>query len=352
MKLLQPRLRMPLFTLVLLLSLSAGTLAAQSDSDTIATVRLSKTDVILGKEYNSIVKRLGELRGNLSQDERKQVLQQLIDNRLILQAANRDRITVTDSEAQQYALQLISSQAGRALTDAEMRQMVQEQGLGYQDFINEAKNNLIMRKFVEQKYGSEINKVAMPSAQDIDAYYNANLGQFAHNDLIKFEQILVQFNSQDASAKAEIKKKADDLFARVRDKGEKIADLAPLYSDDPQSKQRNGDVSYVPRGIPQLEAIFGKNFFDKLFALKVGDLSLIESNVGYHIVRITDRKPKGLYSLDDKIPGAGDISLRNYLSQTLQSQLKNQKLEELVKQHMVELRKEASINILYKQLAP
>ncbi len=327
-------------------------LFGQKDTDILATVRLTKTQVILGKEFNNVVQRLQELRRAqpLSNDDKKEILESLINNHLVLQAAERDNISVSDSEVDNFALQMVSQQAGKQLNKAEMRKLLEEEGVVYQDFLNNARNSIIIRRFVQKKYGSKLKSIARPSDKDIEEAYNENLQQFVHKDMIRFRQILVQFKQNDQITKAESRNKARDLLQRVQTKGDTISELAPLYSDDPQSKARGGDVSYIPKGLEQLENVFGKAFFDNLFALKEGQITMLESNVGYHIVEIIDIREAGLYKLDSEILGKKGITVKSYVRNMLVQQRQAKRLEELVSQYMKELRNQASIKILYKAL--
>ena len=331
--------------------LLSAALFAQSDTETLATVRLTKTKVILGKEYNDVARRLVQLRGTaLSNEERKEVLESLINNQLVLQAAQRDNISVSDAEVSNFALQMVSQQAGKQLSNAEMRKLLEEEGVAYPDFLNNARNSIIIRRFVQKKYGGDLDRVEEPSDRDIEKAYNENIQQFVHQDMIRFNQILVQFESVKQRSKREARNKAADLLERVRKKGEKIADLAPLYSDDPQSKARGGDVSYIPRGVEQLEQLFGKNFFDSLFVLRTGDIQILESQVGYHVVEVTDYQEAGLYKLESEIYGADGMTVKEYVRNSLVQQAQAERLEELVGNYMNQLRKEATIRILYKPL--
>ncbi len=326
-------------------------LFAQKDTETLATIRLIKTEVILGKEYNEVIRRLAELRGGqLDDDDRKEVLESLINNHLVLQAAERDDISVSDDEVNTFALQMVSQQAGKPLSEAEMRKLLEQKGLAYKEFLNNARNSIIIRRFVQKKYGSDLQNVAEPSDKQIEYTYNENLQQFVHKDMIRFNQILVQFDSTDENAKKAVKNKAEDLLKRVKVNGEKISDLAPLYSDDPQSKTRGGDVSYIPRGMPELEKVFGKSFFDQLFTLRKGEIAMLQSNVGYHIVVITDYQAAGLYKLDAEIPGSNGQTVKDAVRSLLVQQAQAKRLEELVSKYMEQLRKEATIKILYKPL--
>jgi len=80
------------------------------------------------------------------------------------------------------------------------------------------------------------------------------------------------------------REKAEELLARIR-KGEKLSFLAGIYSDDPGSKEQEGDLGCLGRGtlVPAFEAA--------AFRLKNGEVSeVVETEFGYHIIEMVERK--------------------------------------------------------------
>ncbi|MDD3743681.1 MAG: peptidylprolyl isomerase, partial [Lentimicrobiaceae bacterium] len=68
-------------------------------------------------------------------------------------------------------------------------------------------------------------------------------------------------------------------------KGENFAALATLYSEDPGSAKKGGEIGYVGRGqlFPEYEAA--------AFGLEKGDISeIIKTQAGYHIIQLIDRR--------------------------------------------------------------
>jgi parvulin-like peptidyl-prolyl isomerase len=97
-----------------------------------------------------------------------------------------------------------------------------------------------------------------------------------------------------ALSKEEAKKKAQSILDRIR-KGEDFAKLAEENSDDPGSKTKGGDLDYFPKGamVPQ--------FDQAAFSLPVGQVSdLVETQFGYHIIKVEDHRTKGLDDQDTK----------------------------------------------------
>lgn len=84
-----------------------------------------------------------------------------------------------------------------------------------------------------------------------------------------------------AAAKARI----DSVYMRLKN-GEDFAKLASEYSEDQGSKNNGGDLNYFER------RMMVKEFDEAAFNLKIGEISnVISTSFGYHIIKLTDRKP-------------------------------------------------------------
>jgi hypothetical protein len=77
---------------------------------------------------------------------------------------------------------------------------------------------------------------------------------------------------------------AEKLYHEVL-KGANFAELAKKYSTDPGSAKKGGDLGYFPHG--QMVAPFDK----AAFSMKVGQIRLVKSSYGWHIIKVTGRKP-------------------------------------------------------------
>ena len=106
---------------------------------------------------------------------------------------------------------------------------------------------------------------------------------------VKARHILFAYaGSQSASSevtrtKAEARQEAYRVLRLARVKGADFADLARTYSDGP-SKNRGGDLGFFRRG-DMVEA-----FNDYVFANSIGSLDVVETDFGYHIIEIEEKK--------------------------------------------------------------
>ncbi|MGA2481421.1 MAG: hypothetical protein ABSG63_22005, partial [Spirochaetia bacterium] len=121
--------------LAMLACLLAPTLWAQVLDKPAATVRLTKTQSVTVSQLQKVVAPLeAQAKRTLSKDERKLALDSLVSTLLIEQAAERDKVVVSDAELKasisDYEQSLgAAGNLGRAMTDAELQQYMQRNGV-------------------------------------------------------------------------------------------------------------------------------------------------------------------------------------------------------------------------------
>jgi len=102
-------------------------------------------------------------------------------------------------------------------------------------------------------------------------------------DSVKARHILVRINEGEAPDVARVR--ADSLFELAK-KGSDFAALAKANSSDPGSAEKGGDLGFFAEGM------MVKPFNDASFGGKKGDMVLVQSDFGFHIINITDQKGK------------------------------------------------------------
>jgi peptidyl-prolyl cis-trans isomerase D len=157
---------------------------------------------------------------------------------------------------------------------------------------------------------------ATVTGQQIERSYNDNIQQYSTPEQVRASHILIKSNGtpeEDAAAK----KKAEDLLAQIK-KGADFAELAKKNSQDEGSAVKGGDLDFFPRGqmVPE---------FDKVaFELEPGQVSdLVKSQFGYHIIKVTDRRPANTRPLAE-VRGQIEDQLKSEQAATAAEQLANQ----------------------------
>ncbi len=128
---------------------------------------------------------------------------------------------------------------------------------------------------------------------DIKSYYEQNLARYKTEEQRRASHILISAGkAASVGEKANAKAKAEKLLAQLRKIPADFAKLAKENSQDPGSAERGGDLDFFGKGM------MVKPFEDIAYKLKEGEISdLVESDFGYHIIRLTAIKPAATRSM-------------------------------------------------------
>jgi peptidyl-prolyl cis-trans isomerase D len=291
-----------------------------------------------------------------------QVLQQMVDERAALSEAERLGLRVSDEEVRQRILTLPAFQEnGAFIGEARYRQLLamQRPPMTPNDFEETMRRALLVDKLrasitgwlsipdqeLAQEYRRRNDKIKLAVASfpadsfrtqisvadaDLAAYFDAHPEEFripekrklryvlvdvealrskvevSQADLerayaessdvystpeeIRASHILLKTEGQDAAA---VRAKAEELLKQAR-AGADFAALAKQHSQDEGTAPLGGDLDFFGRGrmVPEFDAA--------AFALEPGQISdVVQTQYGFHIIKVTEKKPATTRSLDD-----------------------------------------------------
>ncbi|MFA5859771.1 MAG: peptidylprolyl isomerase [Elusimicrobiota bacterium] len=251
---------------------------------------------------------------------RDNVLDQMINLRLVQQEAKKRGIKISKPEVDRG----METVKNRFPTEADFSNELKRNGYTLTAFREKIEQQLMMMKILEIEVQSKIVK---PTEDDAKTLYNkiqkvVSAGGKAESGTELEKKELEQLAAEFALASAEqvrlrhilfevkptatdeenekIKQKAEDVKKQI-DNGGDIRELAKKYSDDTDSKNKGGDLGYVPkRNLPEL-----KDFEGAAFSLPVGGISgVVKTNFGYHILKVEEKKAAQKLAFDD---------IKNYL---------------------------------------
>jgi parvulin-like peptidyl-prolyl isomerase len=292
-----------LIALIVLITVSGY---SQDNLQTVATVNLIRTESITVRQLRTEVERMEQAAGRkLNQSERLQVLDVMINERLALQAAERDRITVSENEVNQQIQQLrnvLAQQLGRQPTDAEFNRAIREEsGLELPAFREQLRKQLVTQKYLMFKKETLINSIKVPTEEEIRAQFNLVRAQFVQPEMVRFTGIQVPFGP-DAASRRRAKELADQLISEIGSSPARF-DAVVARGQTPNSNYQAGDGGYIPRNM-EAQARLGADFVNTAFSLRQGDVSrVIESTTGYLIIKVTENHEMKNLGLDDVITG-------------------------------------------------
>ncbi len=346
--------RMSLF---LILAACSAVISAQAIDKPAATVRLTRAETISVRKLRKTVDPLEQRAGRaLTVEERKTILDGLVNRALIEQSAEKDKIYVSDAELKlaldQQKKDLGAQAAGRELTDAELQTVIKSSGVTWDEYVATIKYSQLILKYAQFKRPDLVSKIPQPTEEDAKEFYDANKTKyFVYDDMARIKWILVDtrnLTSKDERDKAA--KRADDILKELKG-GAKFEELVAKYSDDTSSKYKGGDKGYLIRSDTQVQQMYGTALFNAAFSVKKGETSgIIQTNVGYAIIMVTDRIDARILNLDDKIPPEYAKRVGDRVKEMLLAQRQNEAYTKSLTDIVAELKKQAEVKIFEENL--
>ena len=143
-----------------------------------------------------------------------------------------------------------------------------------------------------------IRKTITPNADEVKTYFEQNAARLGGQEERRASHILINAaKSAPAAERAQAKAKADELLAAIKKAPDTFGDVAKKNSQDPGSAINGGDLDFFPKGS------MVKPFEDAAFSMSKGDISpVVETEFGYHIIRLTDIKAPKQKNLEEMRP--------------------------------------------------
>jgi len=207
-------------------------------------------------------------------ETRLNILKQLVNDKLILSESKKLGITASDAEIDEYLESVRNDLKGKGM---DFDRLMKEQNLAIGDVRARYAEQIKIQKTIDQEIHSKI-KVQPSEASD---YYRDNIKEFTQPERVAVLAILIKLET--VRTPIESRKLAGDIH-RMLLEGKDFKKTAMNYTEGPD-KELGGDLGYVERG--QLL----KEIDNVIFFLKPGEISdVIETPIGYHILKVYDRK--------------------------------------------------------------
>jgi peptidyl-prolyl cis-trans isomerase SurA len=252
---------------------------------------------------------------------RKQLLRQLIDEKLIEQEARRLKLEVQPEDIERAVQEVIRR---NKLTPGELEEALRREGKSLEEYKREVLRPQLLRLRV---LNIQVRSRIAVSDDELKALYQQNLRSLGVETKVQARHIFVVV-AGDATEeqRAERRTLARSLARRVKD-GEDFAALARQYSDDSVSRADGGKLGLVGRGSlpPGIE--------DVVFSMKKGEIrGPLRTSRGFHIVQVTGRE---------------ESSARPYeeVREQLRNQLTAQKMEKATEAWLKDVRRKSYVDI-------
>ena len=272
----------------------------------------------------------------LFSEREKDVLRDLIDQQLLLDKGKDLGIT-GDTDLIKRLDQMRKDMKLETMEDLE--KAATSQGISYEDFKQNMRNQIITQKVIGEEVGSHLNI----TTEEQQKFYNEHKSELEQPESIRLSEILIApqkpaanaaggeqetdaaKQADDAAALAAAEAKANELLKQIK-AGASFDEIAKKNSAGPSAAQ-GGDLGVFKRGT------LAKELEDKTFAMKAGQITdVIRTKQGYVILKVTDHQMAG-------IPPMKDVTAK------IQDALYYEKLQPALRAYLTKLREDAYIKV-------
>lgn len=237
---------------------------------------------------------------------REQVLENLIGHRLMVQEARRLKIAPSKEEVDKA----FGEFKKQFPDEATFKQVVAKEGKTPEDLRRLISEGLQVFE-VGKQWGSDITV----NDEEMAKFYRERVADFALPEGINVRHILIAFKPNATQAdKDKTRARAQELLKQAQG-GADFAKLAAAHSEDPGSKNEGGSLGWITRETP-----FVQKFLEAAFKATVGQItSPVETEFGYHLIKVDERKAAGTMPLAEA---------RRFIKPILLEQKQKQRLDE------------------------
>ncbi len=267
--------------IVLLLSISA---AGWAQHETV----VDGVAAVVGKniiKYSDVERSYAQVRvrqgvGNAF-NNRCAILENLILNQLLVHKGEVDSVEVSDDEVNQYVDYYLKNDLRQYGTREALREAT---GFNYDELKEQYQRmirNMLLSRRVEYQLTEDVTVTPKEVAEFFATLPADSLPMIPER--YEFSEIELQPRITEVE-RDRVRTQLAELRERVI-KGEKFSMLATLYSQDPSSAKKGGELGFFSRG-----DMVGE-FESAAFALKPGEVSpIIETQFGLHILQLIERR--------------------------------------------------------------
>lgn len=231
---------------------------------------------------------------------KEKVVKELLVKALLEEECVKRGIEVTEEDLKNEIKTVIDKMGSKE----ELNKTLKQRGVSNDEFTEGLKSQIKMRKLAES-----ISEIKISDA-DAKKYYNNNINKFKYSEQVRASHILISADTlqiiRDIKAKnknisaEELNKKVEETMAAKKVIAEKVLKevkanpdnfetIAMEKSEDKGSGERGGELGYFSKEdmVPE--------FSKAAFAMKPNTISdsLVKSQYGYHIIKVTDRIEPG-----------------------------------------------------------
>lgn len=251
-----------------------------------------------------------DFRRELILQEGARMLLEMVDTRLIMQAAQQANVSITEHELDLKLQQAIA----RIGSERDFEDQLRQNRRSKAEFREELRAEALLERLALGTHPLDDT--------DLRQYYANHQSEFSYPAQVRVRLMLFREKASADTVAAALRTPAS-----AHEPDADFAGLAKAFSEDPATKDEGGDTGFFGRGD------FAKPICDRAFAMKPGQTSdVFQVPDGWAIIRLEATRPPGVQPFDK-------------LRDTLKARVQVQHLEQATKDWLRKTRANAQLNI-------
>lgn len=250
---------------------------------------------------------------------RREILERLIDEQLLLQQAAELKLSVSSEEIDR-SIEQIKKDYG--LTDQALRDELRRTGMTMAGYRQNTRREILKYRVLSAAVWSRVTV----TDKELQDYYDRNLKSGANVEVCARTVFLSIPENADNATVLEKEKAAKKILERAQ-AGDDFVTLAKEHSEDPATRSDGGDLGCFGKGM------MPKPTEELVFSMKPGEVrGPIRVDRGFHVIKLVDRK-------------VGDVKPLEEIKDELRQQIIQKERERATKSFLSELRKRTLVDV-------
>ncbi len=243
------------------------------------------TETELESQFLLYQAQLGLGPGELEETEklRREVLETMIENRILYAQAEKETLEVTREEVESALETAVSQMRERFASEEEFQAQLERERLTLEGLKGrhreEMRRSLLVQKLIQKRLTPRVSVTHL----DVERFYRESPDSvLAEPATLRLAHVLIPVVPSEETEQT-ARRRVQEILSAIN-AGASFSHLARERSDDSGTRDKGGDLGYFKRGemVPEFE--------QAAFSLAAGEMTVIRSRFGYHIIRAEGKR--------------------------------------------------------------
>ncbi len=228
-------------------------------------------------------------------ETKSRILDSFIADSLVAQTADRESIIVSNEKVDDQIQKIMKSMNLKSAEEFQ-KYIEKTEKVSYDDFRDDLRKNMIRELVMLIAIG-----ITPPSQKEAEDYYTEHKKEWSYE--LDIQHIMIKLNNETFEENKRVSKIIKEVYDKLVKKQSTFENLAREFSEDAASKNKAGKLGWV--AIPNIakdDLIYANNLYREFIDNQDRkEYAIVKSNAGYHIVKVSGRRPTSFEAVSDYI---------------------------------------------------